>query len=237
MECPNCKAAMTSMVLDARISRAPMTIDICTDCQAFWFDLFESLQLSPASTLKLIKLIGEQATKQKSPYREDMRCPRCSLALKLTHDMQRNTRFAYWRCEEHGRFTSFFDFLREKNFIRVLSPQEIEQLRQNIQTVNCQNCGAAIDLNAAAVCSHCGSPVSMLDMKQPQELLAQLQQAAAPKPVDPELMLKLARAKDEVESSFRTQKLDKVEWGGDSSTSLVDAGLSAVARWLTKSGK
>src|SRR5262249_1887535 len=147
MKCPNCTVEMTGMTLDARVS-APVAIDVCTPCQSFWFDKYESIQLSPASTLKLIKLIGEQSSERKATLRESLHCPRCAGLLKFTHDLQRNTKFAYWRCEAHGRFIGFLDFLREKNFIRALSPQQVAELRRNIQAVNCSNCGASIDLNS-----------------------------------------------------------------------------------------
>src|SRR6185503_14006306 len=91
-------------------------------------------------------------------------------------------------------------FLREKNFIRPLSPQQIEELKQKVQMVNCSNCGAPIDLMSASTCSHCGSPISIMDINQPQELLTQLKEAAEPKPIDPLLPLKLAQAKLEIEN-------------------------------------
>ncbi len=223
------------MALVSRMAES-VTIDLCAACQAFWFDSYESLQLSPASTLKLIQLIGKQSASGKTVFRDGMKCPRCAGLLKFTHDLQRNTRFTYWRCETHGRFILFFDFLREKNFIRVLSPREIEQLRQNLQTVNCSNCGAAIDLNVGTACAHCGSPLSMLDMKQPQELLAQLQRASEPRPIDPALPLELAQAKADVEGRLGSANSDLEFWNEAGSSGLVQAGLGAVARWLTKAG-
>src|SRR2546428_776736 len=183
MNCPNCATEMATMTLDAHLS-APVAIDLCTACQAFWFDKYESLKLSAASTLKLLKFIGEHSSSGKPSLSQLLRCPRCASQLKLTNDLQRSTRFSYWRCtNEHGRFISFFDFLREKNFIRTLTAHEIEDLRKNIQTVNCSNCGGPIDLVSASVCTHCGSPLSILDMKQPQQLLAQLKETAEPRPI------------------------------------------------------
>jgi hypothetical protein len=227
---------MTTMTLDAHLS-APVQIDLCSPCHAFWFDKYESLKLAPGSTLKLIKLIGEQSQGARPPAPVKLECPRCSARLRMTRDMTRNARFSYWRCEKgHGRYISFLDFLREKNFIRPLSAQEMQDLRQNIQTLNCSNCGAPIDLKSSSVCTHCGSPVSMLDLKQPQELLRQLQEAAEPKPINPALPLELAFAKRHIESLSGTRGLDLEWWGDDVSSGLVEAGLGAVVRWLTKSG-
>lgn len=236
MNCPGCSAEMTSMKLDAHLS-APVDIDVCTRCQAFWFDKYESLKLSPGSTLKLIKLIGENSASAKAPVPAALQCPRCATALQFTHDMQRSTRFNYWRCENgHGRFISFLNFLREKDFIRPLSPQQIEELRRNVQTVNCSNCGAPIDLASGSTCTHCGSPLSMLDMNQSQQLLNQIERAAEPHPIDPTLPMELARAKRDIERDFGVHD-DGTQWWSDvSSSGLVGAGLNALARWLSKSG-
>jgi len=215
----------------------PIEIDVCTACQAFWFDKYESLKLSPASTLKLMKLIGENSSPPKKLAEESLECPRCSSRLLPTNDLQRSTRFHYWRCgNDHGRFIRFFEFLREKNFIRQLSAKEIAELRENVQVVACSNCGAPIDLADASACAHCGSPISMLDMKQSHQMLAELQRAAEPRPIDPALPLELARVKRDVEAAFGPDNSDADWWNDAASSGLVKAGLGAIARWLTKSG-
>jgi hypothetical protein len=131
---------------------------------------------------------------------------------------------------------TFFNFLREKQFIRPLSPQQLDELRQNIQMVNCSNCGAPIDLVTGSSCTHCGSPVSMLDMKQAEQMIAQLQQADRhDQPIDPTLPLQLEHATGEVEASLSSWQNDADWWKNASSTGLVEAGLTAAARWLKKS--
>jgi hypothetical protein len=235
MNCPSCAADMTAMKLDSH-SGAMVAIDLCAACQAIWFDKYENLQLAPASTLKLFTVIGERSASRKSPLATVLRCPRCASRLLLTHDRQRNTPFQYWRCDhDHGRLITFFDFLREKDFIRPLSPQQLDDLRLNVQTVNCSNCGAAIDLASGSTCTHCGSPISMLDMKQAQDLVNQLRRAAEPRPVDPTLPLQLARAKREVDVSFEGLASGTEWWKDVSSSGLVEAGLGAVLKWLSRS--
>jgi len=226
---------MMAMTLEAHYT-APVEIDVCKTCQTFWFDKYEDLKISAASTLKLIKFIGENSSPARMRVAEALHCPRCTSRLVLTHDLQRTTKFTYWRCgNEHGRFIGFLDFLREKNFIRTLSPKEINELREKIQTVNCANCGAAISLATDSLCAHCGSPVSILDLNQPQQMLNQLKQAAEPRPIDPALPLKLERVKLQTEKLFAPGS--DSDWLSDvSSSSLVHAGLSALARWLTNSG-
>ena len=233
MKCPGCGTDMTAMTLEGRLA-TQVSLDVCAACQAFWFDHFESLQLSPASTLKLMKFIGEHSSPGKPSLLDALRCPRCATALHLAHNMQRNMPFTYWRCgNEDGHFIGFFEFLKEKNFIHPLSPEQIKELRQNVQFVNCSNCGASINLESNSACPYCHSPISMLDMKQPQRMLEQLKQAAAPKPIDPALPMRLASAKLELETSLADHDRSPEWWSDAASYGLVQAGLNAVARWLS----
>ena len=234
VDCPRCGAPMPEQSLDGRSNR-PVVINLCHSCQVFWFDTHESLSLTPGSTLTLFRIIGEQSRKG-GIGNEAPKCPRCRARLRRTHDMQRTTRFEYLRCPNgHGRLTTFFDFLREKDFIRPLTPAQIAELRRNIQTVNCSNCGGPVDLSKGGTCAHCGSPLSMLDMKRAETMVQQLREAEHGKGhVDPALPLELLRARREVDLAF--SELDKSDrWLRDaSSDGLVGAGLKMVARWLER---
>jgi hypothetical protein len=233
MICPNCGAAMTAATLDAHLGTSVM-IDVCHPCQVFWFDARESLRLSPGAVLKLFRIIGEQALERHGNVVGNPVCPRCGTRLLETHDQQRNTRFRYRRCpRNHGRLITFFEFLREKDFIKPLSARQIEELRKNVQIVNCSNCGAPIDLAADSACAHCGSPLSMLDMKQAGALVAELRAAEqATRTIDPTLPLRLLQARQQVESVF--ESFDRrPDWFEDvSKGGLVAAGLSSLARWI-----
>lgn len=225
---------MTDITLDSRLG-IPITAEVCPPCQAFWFDHGKDFQLSPRSTLELMKYIGEHTSPAKPVLRQDLTCPQCGGTLTLAHDIARNVRFTYWNCpNDHGHFIGFFEFLKEKNFIHPLSPQEIQKLRESVHSVNCSSCGASIDLAANSVCPYCHSPITMLDLKEQQQMLEQLKQAAQPKPVDPTLPLKLAMVERQTEAQL--QGVDD-DWWGDarSSGDLVQAGLNLIARWLTKS--
>jgi Zn-finger nucleic acid-binding protein len=214
-----------------------VAIDICHACQSFWFDARESVALTPGSTLALFRVIGEKLTRPQHTDSELAKCPRCKGRLRRTQDMQRATRFEYLNCPNgHGRLISFFDFLREKDFIRPLTPQQIAELRENVASVNCANCGGPVDLNKGAACSHCGTPLSMLDMKQAEKLVAQLQKAEdrAHQPIDPALPIELLRARRETDRAFAGIP-DRELWFKDvMQTDLVGAGLTTVARWFKK---
>jgi hypothetical protein len=225
---------MEEQKLDGHHGRA-IVIDICHPCQSIWFDTHESPSLTPGATLSLFRVIGEQISRPVGSRADLEKCPHCRARLKRTEDMQRATRFQYLRCPHgHGRLTTFFDFLREKNFIRPLTPEQIAELRRNIQIVNCSNCGAPIDLVRGAACGHCGSPVSMLDMRQAESLIAHLRhaEARATQPIAPALPLEMARARRDAERAFAAVANDETWWLEAARSGLVAAGLNAVARWL-----
>jgi DNA-directed RNA polymerase subunit RPC12/RpoP len=168
--------------LGARLG-ATVDIDLCHTCRAIWFDRYEDLQMVPAATLKVFSLISEQRGGETRPLTGQLRCPRCQSRLLLTHDMQRATSFKYWRCDGgHGRLMAYIDFLRAKDFVRPLTPQQLDELRQNVQTINCSNCGASINMSKDSVCAHCGSAVSMLDLRHMAQVIGQLRSAAAGQP-------------------------------------------------------
>jgi Zn-finger nucleic acid-binding protein len=212
----------------------PVTIDLCFPCQSLWFDTHESLALTPASTLTLFRVIGEHTGRPSPTAAELARCPRCKGRLRLTTDMQRHTRFQYLRCpNNHGRLTTFLEFLKEKQFIRALTAPQIAELRANVQTLNCSNCGAPVDLAKASACGHCGSPLSMLDLTQAQALVEQLQKAdRSGQPIDPALPLNLERARRQTEANFAGLVRDTSFLNDISANDLVSAGLQAFARWL-----
>ena len=224
MICPGCAAEMTSLSLDGQVGTR-VQIDQCERCRAFWFDGYESLQLAPGSTLKLFHLMSGQASTGRG-FAGVSGCPRCRRPLARTHDRQRATPFEYWRCEQgHGRFIAYLDFLKEKDFIRPLTGEQLNELRQNVQTVNCSNCGAPIDLLHESTCTHCGSPLSILDLPHMQAVVDRLQAAGQPRPIDPMLPFRLEQAKRESEKRMGGA-------GAASSDGLVEAGLRAFAQLI-----
>lgn len=155
----------------------PLVLDLCFSCSAMWFDDFENLQLTPGSILQLFKLIHEKRATPGNTVDKPLQCPRCQRKLVHTGDLQRTTRFFYELCpQNHGRLITFFQFLREKNFIRDLSQKEMEELKQCVRMLHCSNCGASVDLTKDSHCSYCRSPVSMLDPQQMEKTVRELQQ-------------------------------------------------------------
>jgi ssDNA-binding Zn-finger/Zn-ribbon topoisomerase 1 len=175
--CPSCGQAMATQRLERR-PHGESSIDTCAGCRVLWFDGFESVQLTPGATLALLKTIHEAEHENAQPLGARLPCPRCSAALALTSDLQRTTRFSYFRCPRgHGRLTPFVQFLLEKSFVRPLPPLERERLRASVGTVRCNGCGAAIDLAKDAACRYCRAPVAVLDPDALAQTVASLSAA------------------------------------------------------------
>lgn len=186
--CPSCANPMAHHVFAARL-HGELVLDICWDCHAIWFDRYESAQLAPRAVLDLFRQIHEHRAQPPRALHEPMSCPRCGATLLLTHDLQRSNRLRYHRCPaEHGRFTTFMHFLREKEFVRSLSASEIDTLKATVAQVSCSSCGAVVDLARDAACAYCRSPLAILDAEAVDKALAALsdadRQRTAPTPTD-----------------------------------------------------
>jgi Zn-finger nucleic acid-binding protein len=213
MQCPGCQQEMSQYTVGAALGTA-ITVDLCRNCRAFWFDPYEDLKLTSQSTLRLFQIISESRSAT-AAFPAAPVCPDCQSRLLLTHDRQRNTAFVYWRCDSgHGRFMPFAEFLREKDFIREPSPQQMAELRRSIQMIRCSSCGAPIDLMHASACGHCGAAVSILDVKRLAELAGKAGSASA---VPPPARLLPPKLTSSTLSSAPT---------------LIDLGFDVLADWL-----
>lgn len=153
-------------------------LDLCHPCQAIWFDQYESAQLTPGAVIDLFREIHEHHGVEHAPLAERKQCPQCRAPLQLTHDVQRTNRIVYYRCASgHGRFTSFYQFLREKSFVRSLTGAEVERLRAHVAQVRCSSCGAPVDLARDPQCAYCRAPISILDAQAVQRTLSELGEA------------------------------------------------------------
>jgi len=227
--CPGCAAPMRRQLF-ARRPEGDVALDTCFDCQAIWFDDFESSQLTPGATIELFRLINERGAHVAKPVPESAACPRCRGRLILTHDLQRTNRFVYYRCpQRHGRFTSFFQFLREKHFVRSLTPVEVRKLRASFKQVRCSSCGGAVNVERDAACSYCRAPLAILDADAVQRTLDELSEKERSRPApDP------AAAIDAILAGRRTEhRLSRLESGRmDEGVDLVREVLGFLTRQL-----
>jgi hypothetical protein len=164
--CPNCSAKMALYSLPGHYG-ATVDIDVCMDCNAIWFDQLESTLLSPDGTVALFQLIHERggaATDAARKFSEGLRCVTCKEGMRLTQDQVKGTRFSYQACpHRHGRLTTFYNFLAEKQFVRELTKAERAKLAATVQQIRCSGCGAPVNIGKTDACEYCRAPVSVFD--------------------------------------------------------------------------
>lgn len=155
-----------------------LDLDLCFACQGIWFDEYESSQLAPGGVIELFKLIQAHRADPRLPLADPVFCPRCDEPLKHGMDRVKSGTFNYHRClQQHGRFTTFAQFMTEKGFVRQLTGGEIDALKARLGVVRCNSCGAPVDIKRDPVCAHCRSPLVMLDADAVEQALAGYHQA------------------------------------------------------------
>lgn len=171
--CPNCGDLMERREFEGRLG-TPEAIDLCCACRSIWFDRWESAQLAARAVLELFGLILKRQAEWRRPLASRLSCPRCRGVLAFTHDLSKSGRFTYYRCEGgDGRLTPFAEFLREKQFVRALSPSELVRVRAEVKQIRCSGCGAVVDLEKGSGCSFCGAPIAILDADAVEKALRQ----------------------------------------------------------------
>lgn len=235
--CPNCSNPMTLESFDSRLSTKPIEIDTCRTCRLFWFDQYESINLSPRAVLSLFQYIGAATSLPAVPMKSSFNCVRCRVKLDFTRDLQRTTAFTYWRCgQSHGKLISYHQFLREKNFIRTPSPPELAKLRETIRQISCSQCGAPIDLAHDSACSHCGAPIAMIDPDGiARQVKALSDSSAAPDP-DAAAGARNTIMGAQIDAMFELERLNRIETR-ERHVDLVSLGAqaigAAIGAWLS----
>jgi hypothetical protein len=219
-----------------RRAMGTLVIDLCEDCQVLWFDPMESPQLSPRATLELFVAINGAGPETHRTLPQHLNCPRCDTPLAPTQDLQHTTRFSYFRCQRgHGRLTPFFQFLREKDFIRPIPQEDLERLKSLVKVVRCSSCGAPIDLATSTACEFCRAPIAILDPEAANRAVRELASAqagiapAAP-PLDAASRAAApVMAAAEFERALAREQAQRHE---GIAVDLVRVGLSALATFL-----
>jgi len=161
--CPNCHARMQPQSFE-RHDQGSVRVDLCFTCAGIWFDHLASPLLAPAAVIELFKEIHAHRDSARRPMASQLPCPRCGEGLAQSFDLSKAGRFSYYRCPRgDGRFTPFFQFLREKQFVRSLTPGELQRVRSQVRQITCSECGAPIDLEHESQCKYCRAPISYLD--------------------------------------------------------------------------
>ena len=184
--CPSCRQIMAKHRFERTLG-GEVVLDLCFPCQGIWFDTHESLQITPGSIISLFRLLHEHRADPRQPLNEPLRCPRCEDRLLHGIDMVKNGgKFNYHRClQNHGRFTTFGQFMIEKGFVRQLNPAEVQTLAVQVGTIRCSGCGSTVDIRQQSACSHCAAPIATLDADAVEKALARYQKAESERMTPP----------------------------------------------------
>lgn len=229
MECPGCTSVqMVTEHYEGNYGRQ-IEIDVCHACNGIWFDGRESLLLTPGSTLKLFQSMHARLQQARAAQMPGPRCPRCSGPLQEQADQVKAARFTYLQCPTHGRFITFFQWLREKGLVREPSPVELEELRARVKMVNCSNCGAPVALDQTSTCRHCAAPVSILSSESIDATLKEIHAREIDRStLKPEKLLEAMMVRRQIERSDERDRPDG--WSGD----LVILGVRSLLGVLGK---
>jgi len=205
--CPACRAPMRSHRFKRQL-HGEIALDICFACQGIWFDDYESAQLAPAGVLELFRQLHDHHDDQRQPWRDVLHCPRCAERLIEGLDRTKNGHFAYHRCpQRHGRFNSFSAFMMEKGFVRQLNGAEIADLAARVQVIRCSGCGAPVDIRRQNACSHCRSPIVILDPEAIDKALDDFgSKAKRQEHVDPHAFADALLANEKLKSQMQREK-------------------------------
>ena len=161
--CPNCSRPMKVEQL-VQHDHSTVRVDLCFGCGGIWFGHSVSVQLAPSAVITLFKEIYAHRGDARRPVANRLSCPRCNTSLTHSFDLSKAGKFSYFTCPRgDGRFTPFYQFLREKQFVRVPTTVELEHIRAQVGQISCSECGAPINLQHDSECEYCRAPVSFLD--------------------------------------------------------------------------
>ncbi len=226
MNCPGCGHEAQSEVYDGHYTPR-VELDVCHHCNSLWFDGHESLALTPGATVKLFHSMYERRESARQPHHEVKACPRCNGVLKETFDKRHTTAFSYFRCDAHGRFITFFQFLREKGFVRQASVAELEALKAKVKTVQCSSCGAPVPLSETSHCQHCQTPICFLGGEKLEGTLRELAEKEDKRQrLDPAVSARLVMDQLSVARFYR--EIEREERGFGRGTDLMSIGLRAL---------
>lgn len=220
---------MTPQTTQAQYSARSIEIEACAPCNLLWFDQHESTRLTAGAILDLFRYISAAASGPRTALASSFRCPRCSYALAFSHDLQRTTRFTYWRCpRDSGQLMTFQQFLRAKNFVRTPSPQELARLRETVRQISCSQCGAPVDLTRDPACTHCGAPIALIDPEGVARALHDLASEGNQAAPDEREAVRAALTDAQVNAMFELERMR----GAAPERDLLAVGLAAAGAWL-----
>lgn len=232
--CPSCRQP-SQIHRFAAHGTGMVELDLCFACHGMWFDPQENTRLAPAGVLQLFELLHRQQQDDRRPIAQRLQCPRCPQPLSAGYDVAKGGRYVTYRCAaRHGRFSTFGSFMVEKGFVRHLTDSEIDALALRVGTINCSNCGGAVDIRKDHACPYCRSALTLLDPEAVDKALQRHAQAAAqPQGSSNELADALVALERERSRELRERQRENLTGTGER-FDLLAAGIDLVWTILSR---
>ena len=161
--CPQCRAPMRHLSLPGHHAPATVDVDHCGPCGLVWFDARESVHLSTAAWIQLLRDL-HRLRRGEVPHQPDRACPLCAKTLKEVRNFTRYGRFPVLECGScGGHLHSQAGMLAERGLVRPLLPGERYALQAEKRQCFCLSCGGPAD-GKGEDCAWCKSPLLMVDM-------------------------------------------------------------------------
>jgi len=163
IDCPQCREPMRHVALPGHHAPATVDIDHCEPCGLVWFDARESVHLSTAAWIQLLRDLN-RLRRNDRPHQPNRACPLCAKTLKEVRNLTRYGRFPVLECGHcGGHLHSQAGMLAERGLVRPLLPGERYALQAEKREFLCLSCGGPAD-GRSEDCAWCQSPLLMVDM-------------------------------------------------------------------------
>jgi len=143
-------------------------VDHCTPCRLVWFDMLEFHALDRLAWVELLQAMAARPAEGDSERADRLggtwRCPHCGQTLRQSAALTRYGRYGGRECAQgHGQVLGLTALLASRGLLRPPSTGERVALAREARALHCLSCGAP-EMAHDDHCSHCESPLLMLDL-------------------------------------------------------------------------
>ncbi len=232
LHCPSCAQPLSVETFEGHYG-AKVELDLCHSCELIWFDKLENIQLSANGALGLLRSMATGLDPQRQPLPDRMDCPRCTGPLRQEVRRKKGSQWQVRACRQsHGQLVRYFDFLVERDCVKPLQGERLEELKRNVQQIRCSGCGSPVDIHKHDACQACGAPLSVLDAAATANAISQLREQgdADKEQAHPELVAaEMMMAKARTERAYRQMEREHGSRYRSTAGGVVAEGLIEVA--------
>lgn len=172
LQCSMCEHALELRFAGTALG-TPLRLHLCPECDGTWLPSAHLPRLSATALQALVLEVRRRGHRPAKPgQRPEPLCPVCHEGMRFMHlsfatSAEDGGQDESFRCQEHGSFRTFVQFLIASGVLKPLSGPELERLKQKVAEVRCSHCGAMVVLAQGSRCHFCEAPVSHVQSLRP----------------------------------------------------------------------